>query len=76
VPQWAAVPPLPWLAPDAVPHRFRCKVTASGSPTLEMLVEMLVERVFLFSGVVKTVFSRIKKKIRDFFVFFTTYKRK
>jgi hypothetical protein len=33
-----------------------------------MLVEMLVERVFLVSGVVKTVFWRFKKK-REFFVF-------
>ncbi len=40
---------------------------ASGSPTLGMLVEMLVERVFLVSGVVKTVFWRFKKKI--FFCF-------
>ena len=35
--------------------------TASGSPTLGMLVEMLVERVFLVSGVVQTVFCRFKK---------------
>jgi hypothetical protein len=33
-----------------------------------MLVEMLVEGVFLVSGVVKTVFSPIKKT-RDFFCF-------
>jgi hypothetical protein len=32
-----------------------------------MLVEMLVERVFLVSGVVKTVFWRFKK--REFFCF-------
>jgi hypothetical protein len=38
-----------------------------------MLVEMLVEGVFLVSGVVKTVFWRFKKKI---FLFFTTNKRK
>ena len=37
-------------------------VSASGSPTLGMLVEMLVERVFLVGGVVKTVFCRFKKK--------------
>ena len=41
--------------------------TASGGPTLGMLVEMLVERVFLVSGVVKTVFWRFKK--REFFCF-------
>jgi hypothetical protein len=34
-----------------------------------MLVEMLVEGVFLVSGVVKTVFSRFKKKVRKFFCF-------
>jgi hypothetical protein len=34
-----------------------------------MLVEMLVEGVFLVSGVVKTVFSRFKKKVRFFFCF-------
>ena len=47
---------------------------ASGSMTLGMLVEMLVERVFLVGGVVKTVFPLIKKK--RFFLFFTTNKRK
>jgi hypothetical protein len=36
--------------------------SASESPTLGMLVEMLVEGVFLVSGVVKTVFWRFKKK--------------
>jgi hypothetical protein len=36
--------------------------SACGSSTLGMLVEMLVEGVFLVSGVVKTVFSRFKKK--------------
>ena len=30
-------------------------------------MEMLVEGVFLVSGVVKTVFSRFKKKVREFF---------
>ena len=44
------------------------RITASGSPTLGMLVEMLVERVFLVSGVVKAVFCRFKKK-EIFFVF-------
>jgi hypothetical protein len=34
-----------------------------------MLVEMLVEGVFLVSGVVKTVFCRFKKKAREFFCF-------
>ncbi len=48
--------------------------TASGSTTLAMLVEMLVERVFLVSGVVKTVFCPSKQKKTDFF--FTTNKRK
>jgi hypothetical protein len=43
--------------------------SASGSPTLGMLVEMLVERVFLVSGVVNTVFCRFKNKIREFFCF-------
>ena len=38
------------------------------------VVEMLVERVFLVSGVVKTVFGLSKKK--RFFLFFTTNKRK
>ena len=45
------------------------RLSASGSSTLGMLVETLVERVFLVSGVVKTVFCRFKKKIREFFVF-------
>ena len=36
--------------------------TASGNSTLVMLVVMLVERVFLVSGVVKTLFSPNKKK--------------
>jgi hypothetical protein len=48
--------------------------TASGSTTLAMLVEMLVERVFLVSGVVKTVFCLSKQKKNIFF--FTTNKRK
>jgi hypothetical protein len=43
--------------------------SACGSSTLGMLVEMLVEGVFLVSGVVKTVFSRFKKKVREFFCF-------
>jgi hypothetical protein len=34
------------------------RATASGSTTLGMLVEMLVERAFLVSGVVKTVLSQ------------------
>ena len=42
---------------------------------LGMLVEMLVERVFLVSGVVKTVF-RLSKKNNRIFLFFTTNKRK
>jgi hypothetical protein len=41
--------------------------SASGSPTSGMLVEMLVERVFLVSGVVKTVFSPFKKNKRFFY---------
>ena len=36
--------------------------TASGNSTLVMLVVMLVERVFLVSGVVKPLFSPNKKK--------------
>jgi hypothetical protein len=43
--------------------------SVNGSSTLGMLVEMLVEGVFLVSGVVKTVFCRFKKKVRDFFCF-------
>ena len=43
--------------------------SVNGSSTLGMLVEMLVERVFLVSGaVVKTVFWCFKKK-QNFFVF-------
>jgi hypothetical protein len=42
------------------------RIPASGSPTLGMLVEMLVERVFLVSGVVKTVFLVFKKNKRFF----------
>jgi hypothetical protein len=42
--------------------------SASGNPTLGMLVEMLVEGVFLVSGVVKTVLWSVKKK-REFFCF-------
>ena len=49
--------------------------TASGSTTLAMLEEMLVERVFLVSGVVKTVFCLSKQKNR-LFLFFTSNKRK
>ena len=45
------IPEVPAICPNA----------ASGSSTLGMLVEMLVERVFLVSGVVKTVFCRFKK---------------
>jgi hypothetical protein len=41
--------------------------SASGSLTLGMLVKMLVERVFLVSGVVKTFFGVSKK--REFFCF-------
>ena len=52
------IPEVPAICPNA----------ASGSSTLGMLVEMLVERVFLVSGVVKTVFCRFKKK--RFFVVF------
>ncbi len=37
-------------------------INTHGSPTLKKLVEMLVEGVFLVSGVVKTLFSLIKKK--------------
>jgi hypothetical protein len=43
-------------------------MTASGSPTLGMLVEMLVEGVFLVRGIVKTVWAPIEK-MREFFVF-------
>jgi hypothetical protein len=46
----------------------RASISASGSPTFGMLVEMLVERVFPVSGVVKTVFHETKK-MRDFFCF-------
>ena len=42
---------------------------ASGNSTLVMLVVMLVERVFLVSGVVKTLFSPNKKKERKVFLF-------
>ena len=39
-----------------------------GKSTVVMLVETLVERVFLVSGMVKTLFPP-NKKIRDFFLF-------
>ncbi len=44
---------------------------ASGGPMLGMLVE----RVFLVSGVVKTFFCSFKKKLRDFFVFYHEQKK-
>ncbi len=43
--------------------------SASGNSTLVMLVVMLVERVFLVSGVVKALFSPNKKNRRFFFFF-------
>jgi hypothetical protein len=53
-----------WLQEDkrrwSLQHTMRA--SAGGSPTLGMLVKMLVEEVFLVSGVVKTVFWRFKKK--------------
>ena len=48
---------------------------ASGNSTLVMLVVMLVERVFLVSGVVKTVFPPNKKNRRKFFFFHHEQKR-
>jgi hypothetical protein len=47
------------IGPAVIKHT---RSSASGSPTLGMLVETLVERVFLVSGVGKTVFFRVKKK--------------
>jgi len=51
-----------WMTPTIQTARL----SASGSSTLGMLVETLVERVFLVSGVVKTVFCRFKKNKRIF----------
>ncbi len=47
---------------------FFCSFVMNTQTLNTSLVEMLVEMVFLVSGVVKTVF-RLSKKITDFFVF-------
>jgi len=71
---WTETSPSGWIAMTFQRQWSALRSPASGNPTLGMLVEMLVERVFLVGGVVKTVFPLIKKK--RFFLFFTTNKRK
>ena len=58
----AMMEPLEWMQGIQSDLTVCGGAPASGGPMLGMLVETLVERVFLVSGVVKTVFCCFKKK--------------